>query len=213
MVLSYSYSAGDRKQGAVLRLYRSFGSAKECFKSRMASWEERCWSLSPILLNMAVFSLRRSVMEVTSPIEDPNKVAHDRSITLALGREDKMLLAISGEPIISVFPAFSISPIEEPTRSTTCTSWRKFSSLPPRVPSSRWKKDNSERSCKPMCCCMHKQKRRAPKGLPTERLPRIQGSCLPRTVMMVMSTLSGGKGRDSGHDPILLLGPYPCGWN
>ena len=46
---------------------------------------------------------------VTSPIEDPNNVEWDGSITLAPGREDKMLLAISGEPIISVFPAFSIS--------------------------------------------------------------------------------------------------------
>ena len=72
---SYSCSTGERKQGAVLRLYKSFGRAKECFRRRMASWAGRSWSLSPIFLSMSVLDVRMSEMEDTSPTGDPSKVA------------------------------------------------------------------------------------------------------------------------------------------
>ena len=64
--LSYTSKAGERKHGDVLRLYNSFGMAKECFRRRMASWEERCTSLSPIFFSKAVFSSRMLLMELVS---------------------------------------------------------------------------------------------------------------------------------------------------
>ena len=74
-VLSYTSKAGERKHGDVLRLYNSFGMAEECFRRRMASWEERCTSLSPIFFSKAVFSSRMLLMEEILPTEDPSKDA------------------------------------------------------------------------------------------------------------------------------------------
>ena len=75
-VLSYTSKAGERKHGDVLRLYNSFGMAKECFRRRMASWEERCTSLSPIFFSKAVFSSRMLLMEEYYQPKTPAKMHH-----------------------------------------------------------------------------------------------------------------------------------------
>ncbi len=65
-------------------------------------------SLSPILFNNSVFSMRR---EATSPTE----VACEVHTILAPGREDAMVSAVSGqETKISVFGAF----LHQPNRGT-----------------------------------------------------------------------------------------------
>ena len=135
---SYSCSTGERKQGAVLRLYKSFGRAKECFRRRMASWAGRSWSLSPILLSMSVLDVRMSEMEDTSPTGDPSKVAFAGSTIWAPGRNCRMELTVSGSSqMISDFSLLSCNHIRAPSRSTTSRSCLRFSTLPPRVPSSR----------------------------------------------------------------------------
>ena len=45
----------DKKQGAVLKMYKIFGMARECFISTMASWPSKTWSLDPRVLRLWIF--------------------------------------------------------------------------------------------------------------------------------------------------------------
>ena len=57
---------------------------------------ERCWSLSPMVVRWQILSLMTNVIEVTSPMGEPSKVALAGSSTWAPGIADRMGLAIVG---------------------------------------------------------------------------------------------------------------------
>ena len=110
-VLLYTSKAGERKHGDVLRLYNSFGMAKECFRRRMASWEERCTSLSPIFFSKAVFSSKILLMEEILPTEDPTKDASLGFTHFAFRSKLAKGAAVSSFPqITSDFPEFRDNP-------------------------------------------------------------------------------------------------------
>ena len=77
----------DKKQRAVLRMYKIFGMARECFISRMASWPSKTWSLDPRVLRLWIFLRIAEERESESLMGLPKRVASLGSVLQRLGAQ------------------------------------------------------------------------------------------------------------------------------
>ena len=106
------------------------------------------------------------VIEATSPMGEPSKVALAVSSTWAPGIADRMGLVVAGlVQITSDFSWFKCRPNSDPTHCTISRSWLMSSRVPPTEPSSRYHTLNSDFNWEQRSC-MDRQKRSGPSGSP-----------------------------------------------
>ena len=99
------------------------------------------------------------VIEATSPMGEPSKVALAVSSIWAPGIADRMGLVVAGlVQITSDFSWFKCRPNSDPTHCTISRSWLMSSRVPPTEPSSRYHTLNSDFNWEQRSC-MDRQKR------------------------------------------------------
>ena len=133
---SKSSRHGDRKHGAVLRVYNNLGVAMQWRSRRIASCLLRRHSLDPMTFKELTLSVIAALMETSWPIGEPRRVT---SLGLTLQRSGaaaRICLPADSVQINSVLNRLRCSPNDAASCSTNLKSSKTSGPDPPMVPPS-----------------------------------------------------------------------------
>ena len=88
---SNSDNRDERKQGAVRRVYMSLGSEKAFLSRHKTLCACNNFNLSPMVARSEIFFLSTLLMDVSSPMGDPSKVASAGGVDWMDGNSDRHL--------------------------------------------------------------------------------------------------------------------------
>ena len=169
--------------------------ANELRRRRRASCVERCRSLSPMVVRWQILSLMTDMIEATSPMGEPSKVAIAGSSTWAPGIADRMRLAVAGlVQITSDFRRFKCRPNSDPTHCTISRSWLMSSHVPSTEPSPSYHTVNSDLNWEQRSVWTDR-KIADPVDLPVVFPLQTEVCCHAKTGRRVRSRKSGQRGR------------------
>ena len=138
-MLSKSSSKVDRKQGAVLRMYKILGKVK-AFRSRVrASCACRSFNLSPKVCKECIFDPMAELTDISPPMGDPRSMALGELTTVKDGKADIIVdTALSSSLMISLYLVLRTRPRSFEASIRNLESLNTSSTGPSKVPSSRY---------------------------------------------------------------------------